>query len=57
MGRWMRQRPLGLYHERTRRRGVNTPLYWSIRLFAKPAILLYFRLARRGHGHGAGRAA
>ena len=50
MGRWMRQRPLGLYHERTRRRGVNTPLYWSIRLFAKPAILLYFRLARRGHG-------
>ena len=50
MGRWMRARPLGLYHERTRRRGVNSPLYWSIRLFAKPAILLYFRLARRGHG-------
>ena len=50
MGRWMRTRPLGLYHERTRRRGVNTPLYWSIRVFAKPAILLYFRLARRGHG-------
>jgi 1-acyl-sn-glycerol-3-phosphate acyltransferase len=46
----MRARPLGLYHERTRRRGVNTPLYWSIRVFAKPAILLYFRLARRGHG-------
>ncbi len=50
MGRWMRARPLGLYHERTRRRGVNSPLYWSIRVFAKPAILLYFRLARRGHG-------
>jgi 1-acyl-sn-glycerol-3-phosphate acyltransferase len=47
--RLARSRPLAVYHERTRRRGVNTPLYWAIRVFAKPAILLYFRLARRGH--------
>ena len=43
-------RPLELYHERTRRRGVNTVVYWSIRFFAKPALVVYFRLARRGHG-------
>ena len=50
MGRWRRPRPLELYHERTRRRGVNSVVYWSIRFFAKPALLVYFRLARRGHG-------
>ena len=50
MGRWRRERPLALYHERTRRRGVNSVVYWSIRFFAKPALVVYFRLARRGHG-------
>ena len=50
MGRWRRSRPLALYHERTRRRGVNSVVYWSIRFFAKPALVVYFRLARRGHG-------
>jgi 1-acyl-sn-glycerol-3-phosphate acyltransferase len=50
MGRWRRARPLAVYHERTRRRGVNSVVYWSIRFFAKPALLVYFRVSRRGHG-------
>ena len=51
LGRWTRPRPLELYHERTRRRGAHRIVYWSIRFFAKPALLAYFRLARRGHRH------
>ena len=47
----MTTRPLALYHERTRRRGVNSFVYWSIRMFVKPAILIYFRLRRLGHEH------
>src|SRR4051812_2134236 len=34
------------YHERTRRRGVNMPVYWLVRAFVPPAIQLYFRLSR-----------
>jgi 1-acyl-sn-glycerol-3-phosphate acyltransferase len=34
------------YHERTRRRGVNTPVYWLVRAFLQPAIQIYFRLSR-----------
>jgi glycerol-3-phosphate dehydrogenase (NAD(P)+) len=44
-------RPLALYHERTRRRGVNSFVYWAIRMVLKPAILLYFRLRRLGREH------
>jgi 1-acyl-sn-glycerol-3-phosphate acyltransferase len=44
-------RPLDVYHERTRRRGVFKPVYWSIRLVIKPAILLYFRVRRLGREH------
>jgi 1-acyl-sn-glycerol-3-phosphate acyltransferase len=44
-------RPLEVYHERTRRRGVNSFVYWLTRLFVKPAILLYFRLRRLGREH------
>ena len=44
-------RPLALYHERTRRRGVNSVVYWSVRAFVKPAILVYFRLRRLGREH------
>jgi glycerol-3-phosphate dehydrogenase (NAD(P)+) len=44
-------RPLELYHTRTRTRGVNSPVYWFIRAFAQPALMLYFRLARNGHRH------
>jgi glycerol-3-phosphate dehydrogenase (NAD(P)+) len=44
-------RPLGLYHERTRRRGVNPFVYWPVRLVVKNFILAYFRLRRLGREH------
>ncbi|HZC14116.1 MAG TPA: 1-acyl-sn-glycerol-3-phosphate acyltransferase [Thermoleophilaceae bacterium] len=47
----MTARPLELYHERTRRRGVNTPVYWLARWLLKPAILAYFRVRRLGREH------
>jgi glycerol-3-phosphate dehydrogenase (NAD(P)+) len=49
-------RPLEVYHARTRTRGVNSPVYWLTRLFAQPALMLYFRLARNGHRHVPGGA-
>jgi glycerol-3-phosphate dehydrogenase (NAD(P)+) len=47
----LKPRPLELYHERTRRRGVNTFLYWPVRFVVKPAVLLYFRMRRLGREH------
>ena len=47
----MSRRPLSLYHERTRRRGVNSFVYWPVRWVVKPAILVYFRLRRLGTEH------
>jgi glycerol-3-phosphate dehydrogenase (NAD(P)+) len=47
----MAARPLSLYHERTRRRGVNSLVYWPLRWILKPSILLYFRLRRLGTEH------
>ncbi len=47
----MSSRPLSLYHERTRRRGVNSFVYWPVRWVVKPAILVYFRLRRLGIEH------
>jgi glycerol-3-phosphate dehydrogenase (NAD(P)+) len=47
----MSPRPLSLYHERTRRRGVNSFVYWPVRWVVKPAILVYFRLRRLGIEH------
>ena len=47
----MTARPLELYHERTRRRGVFAPFYWPIRMVVKPAILVYFRVRRLGREH------
>src|SRR5215212_211513 len=44
-------RPLALYHERTRRRGVNSFVYWPVRAVVKLAILAYFRLRRLGREH------
>jgi glycerol-3-phosphate dehydrogenase (NAD(P)+) len=44
-------RPLELYHERTRRRGVNSAVYWPARLVLKAAILVWFRLRRLGRDH------
>jgi glycerol-3-phosphate dehydrogenase (NAD(P)+) len=47
----MAPRPLDLYHERTRRRGVNSLVYWPVRWVLKASILLYFRLRRLGTEH------
>jgi glycerol-3-phosphate dehydrogenase (NAD(P)+) len=48
---FLRPRPLGLYHERTRRRGVNPFVYWPLRWLLRPLILVYFRLRRLGREH------
>jgi glycerol-3-phosphate dehydrogenase (NAD(P)+) len=48
---FLRPRPLELYHERTRRRGVNPFLYRPVRWFLKGFILGYFRLRRLGREH------
>jgi 1-acyl-sn-glycerol-3-phosphate acyltransferase len=48
---FLRPRPLSLYHERTRRRGVNPFVYWPMRVAIKAAILVYFRLRRLGREH------
>jgi glycerol-3-phosphate dehydrogenase (NAD(P)+) len=47
----LRPRPLAVYHERTRRRGANSFVYWPVRWVLKPAILAYFRLRRLGREH------
>jgi glycerol-3-phosphate dehydrogenase (NAD(P)+) len=47
----MGARPLERYHERTRGRGVNPFVYWPVRWVLKAAILVYFRLRRRGVEH------
>src|SRR5919107_985816 len=38
-------------HERTRRRGVNSPVYWLVRAFLQPFLQAYFRLCRNGRHH------
>jgi glycerol-3-phosphate dehydrogenase (NAD(P)+) len=43
---------LSRYHQYTRRRGVNWPLYLLARVFMTPFFLLYFRCARNGREHG-----
>ena len=47
----MTTRPLELYHARTRRRGVNSLVYWPARWVLKASILLYFRVRRLGREH------
>jgi glycerol-3-phosphate dehydrogenase (NAD(P)+) len=47
----LRPRPLGVYHERTRRRGVNPFVYWPVRFVVKNLILAYFRVRRLGREH------
>jgi glycerol-3-phosphate dehydrogenase (NAD(P)+) len=47
----LRPRPLEVYHQRTRRRGVNSFVYWPVRVVLKLAILAYFRVRRLGREH------
>ncbi|MGH2801608.1 MAG: 1-acylglycerol-3-phosphate O-acyltransferase [Thermoleophilaceae bacterium] len=47
----LRPRPLEVYHERTRRRGVHPLVYWPARVVLKSLILVYFRLRRLGREH------
>jgi 1-acyl-sn-glycerol-3-phosphate acyltransferase len=42
------------YHEYTRRRGVNWPMYLAARLLLIPFFLVYFRLSRNGREHARG---
>ena len=42
---------LSTYHERTRRRGVNSPVYWVVRAILQPILMVYFRLDRIGREH------
>ena len=46
-----RSRPLSLYHERTRRRGVHPIMYWFARAIMEPGLWVMFRLRRTGHHH------
>jgi glycerol-3-phosphate dehydrogenase (NAD(P)+) len=46
-----RVRPLSLYHERTRRRGVHPIVYWVVRAILEPGLWLMFRLRRTGRHH------
>jgi glycerol-3-phosphate dehydrogenase (NAD(P)+) len=47
----VKSRPLEVYHDRTRRRGVNPLVYWPARLVIKTAVLVYFRVRRLGRQH------
>jgi glycerol-3-phosphate dehydrogenase (NAD(P)+) len=47
----LRPRSLDVYHERTRRRGVNALVYWPARLVIEAFILVFFRLRRLGREH------
>jgi 1-acyl-sn-glycerol-3-phosphate acyltransferase len=42
---------LSIHHTRARERGVQKPVYWIVRAFLQPAILLWFRLARYAREH------
>jgi glycerol-3-phosphate dehydrogenase (NAD(P)+) len=43
--------PLSVYHERTRRRGVNTPVYWVVRAVLQTFIQVWFRTSRMGRAY------
>ena len=42
---------LTLHHRRARRRGVNRPVYWLVRVVLQPLLHAYFRLGRQGRRH------
>jgi glycerol-3-phosphate dehydrogenase (NAD(P)+) len=39
---------MNVYHERTRRHGVNKLVYWIVRGILQPAMRIWFRLERQG---------
>ncbi|MFY9469975.1 MAG: 1-acylglycerol-3-phosphate O-acyltransferase, partial [Solirubrobacterales bacterium] len=43
--------PYAIYHERSRTKGVNKPVYWAVRACLLPFFLIYFRLDRIGREH------
>ena len=47
----LKPRPLEVYHERTRHRGVNPLVYWPARLLIAPTVRFYFRVRRLGREH------
>src|SRR5215211_2039146 len=47
----LQPRPLEVYHERTRRRGVKPLVYWPVRWAVNAFFLVYFRLRRLGREH------
>lgn len=42
---------LSLHHRRIRERGINPWVYWSVRAFLQPFLMLYFRMRRTGREH------
>jgi glycerol-3-phosphate dehydrogenase (NAD(P)+) len=42
---------LSIHHERIRRRGVNRSVYWVVRAFLQPFLMIFFRLTRLGREH------
>lgn len=46
-----RPRPLALYHDRTRNRGVHPIVYWVARVILEPGLWVMFRLRRTGQHH------
>src|SRR5213078_4532570 len=40
-----------IHHTRAREQGVNRPVYWIVRAFLQPALMLWFRLGRFGREH------
>ena len=42
---------LSLHHERARERGVDKPVYWIVRAFLQPALLIWFRVGRFAREH------
>src|SRR3954447_9905115 len=47
----MAARDLSRYHERTRRKGVNKAIFWTVRAVLGLAIQFYFSLQRGGRKH------
>jgi glycerol-3-phosphate dehydrogenase (NAD(P)+) len=42
---------LSMHHKRARERGVNKTVYWIVRCFLQPALMLWFRVGRFAREH------